>query len=203
MSAKIILSLICLSTGWASFAWMHDSGDGISKNDSNIDDVKPELPPDNLPEKIAFDQIPVGFESVPEAPADNPMTEGKIHLGRRLFFDPILSQDGTVSCASCHQPEHGFASPHDFPIGLKGQKARRNAPSLLNRGYGKSFSWDGRDVTLEEQMIGPLTNEVEMGADLDAVISALRADESYVKQFREVFADENGEAEVENLVSKQ
>src|SRR5713101_4899485 len=75
------------------------------------------LPKDTLPTKLSFDSIPLGLDRQRPIPKDNPLTEAKIQLGRKLFFDPILSADGKVACASCHQPSHGFASPERFPTG--------------------------------------------------------------------------------------
>lgn len=165
-------------------------------------DDKPVLPKDELPAKISIKKVPVGFDSLPKAPADNPTTVEKAQLGRRLFFDPILSNDGTVSCASCHQPEHGFASPDPVAIGIGGKKGTRNAPSVLNRVFGTQFSWDGRDSSLEQQALGPLKSETELGGDLDTVIANIRKDSSYVEAFAEVFNGGKSDGEsvtIENI----
>src|SRR5437016_245491 len=95
----------------------------------------PPLPRDTLPAKLALDAIPLGLGRGAALPDDNPLTEAKVQLGRKLFFDPILSADGTLSCASCHRPEHGLASPEPKAVGIRGQRGRRNAPSLFNRAY--------------------------------------------------------------------
>ena len=192
MVAKLMFSVFCAVAGIASVGWLEDDEKAV-----------PVLPKDTLPAKIALDRVPVGFEDMPAAPSDNPVTREKVRLGRRLFFDPILSQNGTVACASCHQPDFGFASPDPLPVGLNGAKGRRNAPSILNRVYGTSFSWDGRDLTLEEQVLGPLTSEAELGGDLDTVIETLRGEPSYVSQFREVFAEEIGEQQIEKLINRK
>ena len=162
-----------------------------SSTSTDKDDV-PELPKDTLPAKISTSKIPVGFKSFPKSPANNPMTEAKSKLGRRLFFDPILSNDGTVSCASCHKPDHGFASPDPISIGIEGKKGTRNAPSVLNRGYGTNFSWDGRDASLEEQVMGPLTSETELGGDLEKIVANLKKDKTYVEAFSKVFGGSTG-----------
>ena len=166
------------------------------------DDV-PELPVDTLPEKISTTKIPVGFKSFPASPKNNPMSEAKASLGRRLFFDPILSNDGTVSCASCHKPEHGFASPDPISIGIAGKKGTRNAPTVLNRGYGTAFSWDGRDDSLEKQIMGPLTSETELGGNLKLIIANLKKDKKYVSDFGKVFASSkngsDGKINTENV----
>jgi len=105
---------------------------------TNDDDVKtkkqaPTAPKDTLPEKIKLGVTPLGYENLPVDPEDNPTTDEKVALGRKLFFDTRLSKDNTVSCASCHRPDHGFASPEKIAVGINGRVGKRNAPSLLNR----------------------------------------------------------------------
>ena len=156
-----------------------------------LDEDKPKLPKDNLAEELMLESVPLGLEKLPEAPADNPTTREKVKLGRKLFFDPILSADGTVSCASCHQPEHGFASPEPMAIGLGGEKTKRNAPSLINRAYGQHFFWDGRSASLEQQAMGPLSNPSELGGDLKKVLKALINDSDYPAMFEKAFGAES------------
>ena len=94
--------------------------------------------------------------------------------GRHFFFNPQLSTNGKVSCGTCHPPEHGYAS---MAKGLDGLPLERKAPCLFNRAYGKSFFWDGRAATLEEQVVGPLTNPNEMGKQtMDELIARLQDD---------------------------
>jgi cytochrome c peroxidase len=95
-------------------------------------------------------------------PEDNPITADKIALGRRLFNDRRLSRDGTIACSSCHEPEHGFSKPAAISPGVFGRRGRRNAPALINRGWGRSFFWDGRVATLEEQVLKPIEDPNEM-----------------------------------------
>jgi cytochrome c peroxidase len=99
--------------------------------------------------------------------------EARAALGRKLFFDTRLSQDGTVSCAACHLPEHGFADPRAHSIGVGGRTTPRNAPSLFNRALGKSFFWDGRVARLEEQVLMPIENQDEMGIPVAQVLERL------------------------------
>jgi cytochrome c peroxidase len=183
---------------WTSFAWAGLSiltcialivfaTNPTAMASPNDETDKPILPKDTLPANIKIDHVPIGFEALPDSPPDNPTTIEKVKLGRRLFFDPILSNDGTVSCASCHQPEHGFASPNPVAIGIGGKKGTRNAPSILNRAFGKHFSWDGRDDSLEQQVLGPLTSESELGGDVDTVLANIRKDSAYVDAFSKVF----------------
>ncbi|MBI4661912.1 MAG: cytochrome-c peroxidase [Verrucomicrobia bacterium] len=113
----------------------------------------------------------------------------KIALGRKLFFDPILSRNGSVSCSSCHLPEHGFGGDGPLPTGIDGGKGRRNAPSLLNRAYAQSLFWDGRVPTLEVQALEPIRNPTEMGASVEEVVKRLRTNRDYSQAFAAVFED--------------
>src|ERR1044072_502355 len=93
-------------------------------------------------------------------------------LGQQLFFDKRLSVDGTVSCASCHDPAMGFASRDTVAIGVRNQSGARNAPTLLNAKFSVSYFWDGRARTLEEQAKQPLLNAVEMGLENESALVA-------------------------------
>jgi cytochrome c peroxidase len=135
---------------------------------------------------------PAGLPVLP-VPADNPQSPAKIRLGERLFFETRLSGDGSVSCASCHDPQHGFARPEPLAVGIRGQKASRNAPSLLNRAYGTSMFWDGRASSLEEQALQPIQNKLEMDNTMDRVLRDLRQDVTYLEAFAKVF-DPSGAA---------
>src|SRR5262249_15066955 len=117
------------------------------------------------------------------------LTPEKVHLGRRLFSDPVLSSDRTVSCATCHVPDRGFAGSDALAVGVRGQKNRRNAPSLLNIAYSPTFFWDGRAATLEEQALQPIADPREMASSPDEAVARLRADPSYVVQFKSAFGE--------------
>lgn len=149
----------------------------------------PPLPPDRLPAELALDRLPLGLASAPPAPADNGRTLERVRLGRKLFFDPALSADGTVSCASCHDPAHGFASVSPRAVGIKGKVGPRNAPSLLNVAFGDSFFWDGRAATLEAQALEPIVNPLEMGSQLSDVVARLAADEHYPAAFQAAYGE--------------
>jgi cytochrome c peroxidase len=110
--------------------------------------------------------IPLGLDLYLPAPEDNPLTPEKIELGRRLFFDRRLSRDGSISCSSCHDPERAFSDGRAIAVGVLGRQGRRNAPALINRGYGRSFFWDGRVATLEEQVLKPIQDPNEMDMTL-------------------------------------
>src|SRR5437588_11700542 len=94
------------------------------------------VPADTLPKDLPLDAVPDGL-GPRTVPKDNPLTAARVALGRKLFFDPILSADNTVACASCHKPERGFSEGK--PRGVRGQELSRRAPSLFNRAYGRAF----------------------------------------------------------------
>ena len=129
-------------------------------------------------------------------PDDNPYTPAKAELGWLLFFDPRLSADGTVSCASCHSPKYGFGDGAPVSTGIKGQKGGRSAPTVINRVYGALQFWDGRAPSLEEQAKGPIANPIEMTVEKDmnkahqACVECLRAIPGYRQRFKEVFGTE-------------
>lgn len=99
------------------------------------------------------------YMPVPEA---NPLTREKVTLGRRLFFDKRLSRDGTLACASCHDPKRTFSDGRGVAQGINGARGTRNTPALINRGYGSSFFWDGRAKSLEQQALEPILNPIEL-----------------------------------------
>jgi cytochrome c peroxidase len=111
--------------------------------------------------------IPLGLDLYMPVPEENPVTEEKVKTGRRLFFDTRLSRDGTIACASCHDPARAFSDGRPVAIGVFNRIGRRSAPALINRGYGRAFFWDGRATTLEEQVLQPIQDPNEMDLTLD------------------------------------
>ena len=105
-------------------------------------------------------------------------------LGRYLFFDPLLSGDGTVSCASCHNPDRGFADGRGRSQGIGGAVLTRSAPSLWNAGFMRTFFWDARAGSLEQQMQGPLYDEHEMGSNPQLLLRKLNE----IPRYRSLFA---------------
>lgn len=123
-----------------------------------------------------------------QIPKDNPLTLEGIELGRRLFFDPILSEDQTISCASCHQPNKSFTDGKAIATGIKDRKGRRSAPSLINVGYYyKGLFWDGRVTTLEEQALIPIEDSLEMDSDWGIVEDRLQNHYQYPALFAKAF----------------
>jgi cytochrome c peroxidase len=122
-------------------------------------------------------------------PAFTPMALDKVALGKRLFFDTRLSEDGWISCASCHDPNHGFSDPRRLSVGMLGQRSKRHSPTLLGRGLGVSQFWDGRAASLEEQVLQPILNPEEMGMTMEVVLQRLQQDSAYRGLTRETLAD--------------
>jgi len=126
----------------------------------------------------------------PPSPPGNPTTPEKVELGKKLFFDRRLSGDGTMSCATCHDPESGFADA--LPISLSYPTTRnwRNSPGLVNAAYRKRLFHDGRAASLEEQALFPMMSPFEMNRNLDYLEEALKTVPAYVEAFRSVFGGE-------------
>jgi cytochrome c peroxidase len=122
-------------------------------------------------------------------PVRDGFTPQQIDLGRYLFFDPVLSRDGTVACASCHDPDHGFSDGRARSIGVGGQETLRNAPTLWNVAFLRRLFWDGRAHSLEEQAQGPLYGAREMGNSAPALAQRLNAIADYRRLFAAAFDD--------------
>ena len=121
-------------------------------------------------------------------PPDNPTTAAGLALGRDLFFDPLLSVDSTVSCATCHRPELGFADDLALSSGVAGRRGTRNSPGLANVGYlHQTLFWDGRADNLEAQALHPIAATTEMGGDWPRLIGKLRRHPAYGPRFRAAF----------------
>jgi cytochrome c peroxidase len=121
-------------------------------------------------------------------PPDNPQTPEKIALGQKLFFEGRLSANGTVACATCHDPARAFTDGRPTSVGIQGRTGQRNAPTVLNALYNKTQFWDGRAQTLEDQTALPIINEVEMGQpSLDAAVAKIAEIEEYKQAFQHVF----------------
>jgi cytochrome c peroxidase len=146
------------------------------------------IPKDTMPAELALTVIPLGLDARPASP-DNPLTASKVRLGRQLFFDPILSGDNTIACATCHQPDRGFSGGEARPRGIRGQRMARKAPTLLNRAFGRAFFWDGRETSLEAQALKPIEDPTEMGSRLEEVVGRLQRHAEYPRRFADAFAD--------------
>jgi len=123
-------------------------------------------------------QVPPGFPA-PVTPADNPLTTASVQLGKALFFEPRVSRDGSIACASCHFPDLAFSDPARVSTGFEGRTGFRNSPTLANVGYHTAFFRDGGVPTLEQQVIAPIHDAVEMNHDINLVAALLRNEEPY------------------------
>jgi cytochrome c peroxidase len=136
-------------------------------------------------------EVPSGFAKLNlkvNVPVANPLSKAKYELGRQLYFDPRVSLDGTVSCATCHNPAKGWTDNLPVSIGIDGQAGSRNAPTVLNTVYGRTMFWDGRAPSLEGQAQGPVQNPIEMGKQsYKEIIERLRQIPGYREQFQKVF----------------
>jgi cytochrome c peroxidase len=131
-------------------------------------------------------KVPLGLPPLP-VPSDNPLTPEKIALGRRLYYDPLLSVDKSVACASCHHPDYGFSDGKPVSNGFQQKTGTRNSPTVFNSAYFETQFWDGRAPSLEKQAEGPVQNPVEMAHTLKGVEDRLNADPSYRDEFTKVF----------------
>lgn len=159
--------------------------------------VLPEIPFDyelsgGLPAHFTADDIIGGFQTLAEtynAPAHNPVTNEGATLGRVIFYDKNLSADRSISCASCHQQEFGFSDPAVFSEGFDGGLTGRHSMGLANAAYYSRgrFFWDERAATLEEQVLMPIQDPVEMGMSLDELVARLSALDYYPELFEDAF----------------
>ncbi len=131
--------------------------------------------------------LPSGLDLYLPVPEDNALTPEKVRLGRALFFDPILSRDGSLSCATCHELERAFTDGRPVSRGVFDRVGTRNAPTLVNRAYGESQFFDGRASSLEEQAILPIQNPNELDLGLDEALARLEGDAGYSELFQTAF----------------
>jgi cytochrome c peroxidase len=134
--------------------------------------------------------IPLGLPAL-SIPDDNPQTPEKIALGKRLYEDTRFSGDGTVSCATCHDPEKGFGDGLATGEGIGKQRGTRNSPTVINAAYYDTQFWDGRRPSLEEQAKDPFLNPIEHGLEThEPILEIIRSDKTYPAEFKTVFGIE-------------
>ena len=164
--------------------------------------LEPTQATDGISEAYVW-QLPEGFP-IPRVPADNPMTPAKVELGRQLFHDPRLSGDGTVSCASCHQPELAYSDGRERAVGVRGSVHPRSAMSLTNVAYNATLGWDDPDLTrLEDQALVPLLNTrpLEMGVSgrEQEVLSRIKKSRRYRRLFSVAFPQDDKPVSLRNV----
>lgn len=144
--------------------------------------------------KIVKIKVPLGLSQNPPVPPENPMTVARWQLGKRLYFDPVLSSDGTVSCATCHNPRLGYTDQAPVSTGIFGKKGQVSAPTVINAAYNLLQFWDGRAHSLEDQAQGPVQNPVEMfdghGNAWHLAVQRVRRKDDYLRRFKEAFGTE-------------
>jgi len=131
-------------------------------------------------------EIPSHFPAM-QIPADNPMTVEGVELGRFLFYETKLSGDNSMSCATCHAPTNAFSDPNQFSTGIDGIQGRRNSMALINLGWNDFFFWDGRAKTLEEQILLPVKDPIEMHETWPRAMLKLNGDVDYRNRFYKAF----------------
>ena len=181
LSVALVIAAAALFVA-AAWHW-NVSQSSVFAADLSTDQAAARVMPIGKPLSI---KAPLGLPPVP-IPADNPPTEETVALGRRLYYDPILSSDNTVSCASCHSPESGFTDRKSVSTGVGGKKGTRHSPTVINSAYNELQFWDGRAPNLEEQAKGPIANPVEMATTHDAAVARLQADPKYVTLFKQAW----------------
>ncbi|HYG52782.1 MAG TPA: cytochrome c peroxidase [Flavobacteriales bacterium] len=150
---------------------------GCRKHDPYLEDYTP------TPYSVDY---PQGFPQM-EIPEDNPMTVEGVELGRKLFYDEILSLDYSISCGSCHAPYAGFSDTAQYSKGVNGALGNRQAMALINLGYSSGFFWDGRAATLEQQILGPVPNPVEMHLEWTEAVNRIQNHATYPYLFKKAF----------------
>ena len=159
-------------------------------NEANEEAVDPSTGA-KVTRKVVKLKVPLGLTQAPVVPAENPMTVEKWVLGKKLYYDPILSSDATISCSSCHSPSKGFADARKTSTGIRKQSGPINSPTIYNTSYNRFQFWDGRASSLEDQSQGPVGNNLEMfsgKADPWAeAVARMRSSPEYVKAFVAVF----------------
>lgn len=167
---RIVYPLVLIQALWS----------GCTHRDSDLTGIP--FQPDTLKVADPADFTPMLIPDV------NPMTAQGVALGKKLFFDPILSRDGSIACSTCHQPARSFTDGRPLSIGFAGRLGRRNALALHNVGYySTGLFWDGRVATLEEQSLHPVTDSVEMAGTWEAAELRLQSHPEYPRLFREAF----------------
>jgi cytochrome c peroxidase len=131
-------------------------------------------------------KVPLGFP-VPSIPSDNKITKDRVKLGKKLFFDNILSSNNSISCGSCHASQNAFSDNKQFSVGVNDSIGERNAMPIINLAWANSFMWDGGVASLEMQIINPLTHPKEMNAPVNMVIERLKQRPEYVTLFKKAY----------------
>ena len=139
---------------------------------------------------------------VNEEKDDTYVIDSKSDLGQKLFFDPILSLDKSISCASCHKPEFAFADNRIFSLGMDDSIGTRNAPSIMNMLSRPYFFYDGRAATLEDQVITPIESPIEMNLPYDIAVDRIQSNEDYQILFKKVYQSKPDSFNIANALAE-
>lgn len=166
---------------------------------------KPDEPDPTI---VEYDSTPYTLEygsfPPPNLPADNALTVQGVQLGKMLFYEKMLSKDGTQSCASCHRQEHAFTDTARFSIGVQGNPGKRQAMSVFNMAWNNNeFFWDGRAHLLRDQSLLPIQDELEMDETLENVVAKLKNSQTYKDQFIRAFGTDEITSEKMSLAMEQ
>ncbi|MGB0850689.1 MAG: cytochrome-c peroxidase [Bacteroidia bacterium] len=203
MKNKLIVFSVLLTFIAASFISCKDDDEVTEPGDSTESLLN--LPAElfdyagiQLPAHYTTNGFPAQFQFQPaieydNTPSDNPITNAGATLGRVLFYDKKLSANGTIACASCHQAEHGFSDPEVFSKGFDGGLTGRHSMGIVNARFyaGGQFFWDERAATLEDQVLMPFQDEVEMGLTLQELQDIINSQTYYPALFKDAFGDES------------
>lgn len=152
-------------------------------------DPKDPIDPPATYDPTAF-SLDVGYFPTPDLPADNKLTVAGVQLGRMLFYEKMLSKDGSQSCADCHQQKDGFSDERQFSIGVEGLPGKRQAMAVMNLAWHlNGLFWDGRAPHIRDQALKPIQDPLEMNETLPNVVTKLSADKRYTDQFIRAFGD--------------
>ena len=154
------------------------------------------------PSPIPITAVPiVSEEPIQPIPLEIKLDSRKVELGRRLFHDPRLSADNTISCAYCHNLANGGMDSLPRSIGIGGMEGKINAPTVFNSGFNASQFWDGRVKTLEEQIDFPMQNTCEMGTTWPEVIDKLKQDGDYQQVFASIYPEGIGQSSIRDAIA--
>jgi len=181
------------SSGGTNDSASDSSTGGVDGYPGDVTDVLDlPWPPDNYAEP----DLPEHFQSAAvqdliNTPDDNPVTDNGATLGRVLFYDTSLSANGTIACASCHKQEEGFSDNRQLSVGFDGGDTGRNSMGLMNSAYYDNgrFFWDERADTLEDQVLLPIQDAVEMGMTLEGLVAVVEGQAYYGPLFERAFGD--------------
>ncbi|CEN42730.1 Di-heme cytochrome C peroxidase [Capnocytophaga canis] len=195
---RFLFPTVCFSVALLFFAFREQMVASIFEDQAYIDKLRDEYSSGNpkrweapvLDSSLVASFQDIGSLPPMEFPVDNPYSDAKKELGKKLFFDPRLSRSKQIACASCHDSQLGWGDGRTVSFGHNRQAGTRNSMTLLNIGYHKVFFWDGRASSLEEQALMPIKDPVEMHSSEAISVKNIRKVKGYKQLFKEAFGDD-------------